>query len=67
MAGIAIGVVVITGVTTIGLARQSAANTAESQLEEKAPRVARQLEQLGERLRRHLGTGTAIPHALSQR
>ena len=44
MAGIAIGVVVITGLTTIGLARRSAADTAEDQLEDKAPRVARQLE-----------------------
>jgi two-component system, OmpR family, sensor kinase len=51
MAGIAIGVVLITGVTTIGLARRGAAQTAQHQLEDKAPRVARQLEELGQRLR----------------
>jgi signal transduction histidine kinase len=51
MAGIAIGVVVITAVTTLTLARRSSANNAQSQLEAKAPRVARQLEALGQRLR----------------
>ncbi len=44
MSGIAIGVLVITAVATIGLARRSAATTAQQQLETKAPRVARQLE-----------------------
>jgi two-component system OmpR family sensor kinase len=57
MAGIAIGVVVITGVTTIGLARRGAADTAQNQLEAKAPRVASQLEQLGERLRQRQQRG----------
>ncbi len=51
MAGIAIGVVVITGLTTIGLARRGAADTAQHQIQDKAPRVARQLESLGRRLR----------------
>lgn len=51
MSGIAIGVLVITAVATIGLARRSAATTAQHQLEEKAPRVARQVEELGRRLR----------------
>jgi two-component system sensor histidine kinase BaeS len=51
MAGIAIGVVVVTAVTTLGLARRSSANNALSQLETKAPRVARQLDALGQRLR----------------
>lgn len=59
MAGIAIGVVVITGVTTIGLARRGAADTAQHQLEDKAPRVARQLEELGKRLRQRQERGAS--------
>ncbi len=51
MSGIAIGVLVITAVATIGLARRSAVGNAQNQLEEKAPRVANQLEELGRRLR----------------
>jgi two-component system sensor histidine kinase BaeS len=43
--------VVITGAATIGLARRSAADNAEEQLQEKAPRVVNQLEALGRRLR----------------
>ncbi|MGZ4736309.1 MAG: ATP-binding protein [Acidimicrobiia bacterium] len=58
MAGIAVGVLVITGVATIGLARRSAANNAEQQLQEKAPRVARQLEALGRALRQRQSRGT---------
>jgi two-component system sensor histidine kinase BaeS len=51
MAAIAIGVVVITGAATIGLARRSAADNAEQQLRDKAPRVVEQLELVGQRLR----------------
>jgi signal transduction histidine kinase len=58
MAGIAIGVLVITGVTTIGLARRSEATNAEQQLQDKAPQVARQLEALGQRLRQRQQKGT---------
>src|SRR6185295_8282709 len=51
MGAIAIGVVVITGAATIGLARRSAADNAEQHLQEKAPRVVTSLEELGRRLR----------------
>jgi signal transduction histidine kinase len=51
MGAIAVGVVVITGAATIGLARRSAADNAEQQLQEKAPRVVSSLEELGRRLR----------------
>lgn len=50
MAGIAIGALVITAVATIGLTRGSEARNAQDQLQEQAPRVARQLEELGRRL-----------------
>jgi two-component system, OmpR family, sensor kinase len=58
MAGIAVGVLVITAVTTIGLARRTAANTAQQQLQAKAPQVARQLDELGRRLRNRRAQGT---------
>jgi two-component system sensor histidine kinase BaeS len=58
MAGIAVGVLAITAVTTDGLARRSAANTAQQQLEDKAPQVAAQLEALGLRLRARQQRGT---------
>jgi two-component system sensor histidine kinase BaeS len=51
MAAIAIGVVAVTGVATVGLARRSAADNAEQQLQEKAPRVVNQIQGLGRRLR----------------
>jgi two-component system sensor histidine kinase BaeS len=51
MAGLAIGVLVVTAAATVGLARRGAVSTAEDQLEQKAPDVARQLENLGRRLR----------------
>jgi two-component system sensor histidine kinase BaeS len=51
MAVIAIGVLLITAVATVALARRGAVSTAEDQLEQKAPDVAGQLENLGRRLR----------------
>ncbi len=58
MAGIAIGVLVFTAVTTIGLARRSSATNAQHQLEDTAPQVASQLEALGARLRDRQQRGT---------
>ena len=58
MAGIAIGVLVITAVTTISLARRNSVTTAQHQLEDKAPQVASQLEALGARLRTREQRGT---------
>ncbi|MGZ6885493.1 MAG: HAMP domain-containing sensor histidine kinase [Acidimicrobiia bacterium] len=46
MAAIAIGVVVVTGVTTVALARRTAERTARSHLEEQIPDVKAQLAQL---------------------
>lgn len=57
MAGIAIGVVIVTGVTTIALARTSAERTAIANLEEQAPGVRQQLLQLSRVLRNRNGTG----------
>jgi two-component system sensor histidine kinase BaeS len=51
MAAIAVGVLLVTGVVTIALARRGAARTAEQELRTKAPGIADQLEQLGQRLR----------------
>jgi len=51
MATIAVGVVVVTGVTTVALARRSAERTAISNLEDQAPGVRTQLLQLGRVLR----------------
>lgn len=51
MVAIAVGVLLVTGVTTLGLTRRDAEKVARSELEEKAPDVARQLEALGQRLR----------------
>jgi two-component system sensor histidine kinase BaeS len=51
MAAIAVGVLVVTAVATVGLARREAVSTAEEQLQQKAPEVAGQLETLGRRLR----------------
>jgi two-component system OmpR family sensor kinase len=61
MAGIAIGALVITAVATIGLTRGSEAKNAEDQLQEQAPRVARQLEELGRRLRARQSRGDNSP------
>lgn len=47
MAGIAVGVLVLTGFTTIALARRGSVDNARQELEGKAPRVATQLENLG--------------------
>src|SRR6478736_10119240 len=47
MATIAVGVVVVTGVTTVALARRGAERTAISNLEDQAPDVRTQLLQLG--------------------
>jgi two-component system OmpR family sensor kinase len=58
MAGIAVGVLFLTAVTTLGLARRAAARTAQTQLQEKAPGVARQLDELGRRLRLRRANGT---------
>src|SRR6478752_62539 len=51
MASIAVGVLVVTGVTTIALARRSAERTAVAHLEDQAPDVRTQLLQLGRVLR----------------
>jgi signal transduction histidine kinase len=51
MAVIAVGVLLITAIATIGLARRGAVNTAEEELQRKSPQVATQLEELGRRLR----------------
>jgi signal transduction histidine kinase len=51
MATIAVGVVVVTGVTTVALARRSAQRSAISNLEDQAPDVRAQLLQLGRVLR----------------
>src|SRR4051812_49720203 len=51
MAAIAVGVVVVTGVTTVALARRGAERTAISNLEDQAPGVRAQLLQLGRFLR----------------
>src|SRR6478752_9700946 len=51
MASIAVGVLVVTGVTTVALARRSAERTAIAHLEDQAPDVRAQLLQLGRVLR----------------
>ncbi len=51
MASIAVGVLVVTGVTTLALARRSAERTAIAHLEGQAPDVAEQLRNLGRALR----------------
>ena len=51
MATIAVGVLVVTGVTTVTLARRSAERTAIAHLEDQAPDVRTQLLQLGRVLR----------------
>ena len=49
MAGISVGVLVVAGVTTIGLARRSAEQTAIHHLEDQAPAVRDQLVRLVQR------------------
>lgn len=51
MASIAIGVLTVTGVTTVALARRGAERTAISHLEEQAPTVSNQLRALARVLR----------------
>ncbi len=46
MAAIAVGVLVVTGVTTVALARRGAERTAINHLEDQAPQVAQQLRSL---------------------
>lgn len=57
MAAIAVGVLVLTGFTTIGLARRNSVDHARQELEGKAPRVATQLENLGRVLLRRRADG----------
>jgi len=61
MAGIAIGVLVVSGGTTIALARRSAEDAAIKQLKEHAPDVRQQLLSLSKALRRQQQTGAATP------
>ena len=51
MAAIAVGVLVVTGFTTIALARRSAERNAIAHLEEQAPSVTSQLRSLGRAVR----------------
>ncbi len=51
MAAIAVGVLVVTGLTTVALARRAASRTAITHLEEQAPTVRNQLRRLGSALR----------------
>ncbi len=57
MAGIAVGVVIVTGVTTVTLVRTSAERTAISNLEDQAPEARQQLLQLSRALRARSDTG----------
>jgi len=57
MAAIAIGVLLVTGVVTIALARRGAVSSAQHDLKQKAPTLADQLEQIGRRLRTRARTG----------
>ncbi len=51
MAAIAVGVLVVTGVTTVALARRGAEQTAINHLEDQAPQVAQQLRALARAIR----------------
>ncbi|MEP6625307.1 MAG: HAMP domain-containing sensor histidine kinase [Acidimicrobiia bacterium] len=51
MAAIAVGVLVVTGVTTVALARRGAERTAINHLEDQAPQVAQQLRALARAIR----------------
>ncbi len=57
MAAIAVGVLVVTGATTIALARRSAQRTAIAHLQQQSPQVANQLRALGRTLRSREFTG----------
>ncbi len=57
MAAIAVGVLVVTGVTTVALARRAASRSAVSHLEQQAPTVTGQLKRLGRALRARTVTG----------
>jgi signal transduction histidine kinase len=61
MAAIAIGVLVVSGVTTVALARRSAEDAAISQLEDHAPGVRDQLLALSRAIRRERTTGVVVP------
>lgn len=61
MGAIAIGVLVVSGVTTVALARRSAEDAAISQLQDHAPGVRDQLLALSRALRRERATGVVIP------
>lgn len=62
MAGIAVGVLLVTGITTIALARRSAERTAISHLEDQAPEVVAQVRNLGAVLRTRTAEGrSAVP------
>src|SRR3954452_21833591 len=68
MAAIAVGVLVISGAVTITLARRTAVNAAQDELEAKAPEIASRLEQLSGALvvRRANGrTGVGIGRLIS--
>jgi signal transduction histidine kinase len=57
MAGIAVGVLVVTGVTTVGLARNAAERNAVRHLEQQAPAVQNQLQRLVADLRVRTAAG----------
>lgn len=61
MAAIAIGVLLVTGGVTVALARRGAVTSAQHDLEQKAPTLADQLEQIGRRLRNRARTGAPGP------
>jgi two-component system sensor histidine kinase BaeS len=61
MAAIAVGVLLVTGAVTLGLARRGAATAARHQLRDRAPDLADELEQLGQRLRARRRQGVSGP------
>lgn len=61
MAAIALGVLVVSGVTTVALARRSAEDAAVSRLQDHAPEVRDQLMALSRVLRRERVTGVNLP------
>lgn len=61
MAAIALGVLVVSGVTTVALARRSAEDAAVSQLQDHAPAVRDQLLSMSRVLRRERVTGVNVP------
>lgn len=61
MAAIALGVLVVSGVTTVALARRTAEDAAVNQLEDHAPDVRDQLLAVSRALRRERITGVSAP------